>query len=128
MYVVVYLCIMCKRTLYTSSGHDAGIHINTLLCAMFIHQQWARRNTIFLFHVDWNPTGYSIGLGMFGGIPTFQPQMIKIDFCHDFSSPISDVTWTAEAALQPESAGMGVQPFLWRMPTSPCLRTPGRST
>jgi len=96
---------------------------------MFIHQQWARRNTIFLFHEESNWI-----FDRFGDVwryphfstPNYKIHEITMDFCHVVSSPISDFTWTAEAA--PESAGMGVQPFLWRVPTSPCLRTPGRST
>ena len=125
MYVVVYLCIMCKRTLYTSSGMRAYL----LIRCLFTNN--GREETQYFCSMR-NPTGYSIGLGMFGGIPTFQPQTIK-----SMKSPwISAMFFLRQfqispgqlKRLKPESAGMGVQPFLWRVPTSPCLRTPGGST
>lgn len=76
---------------------NAGILINTL----FIHQQWARRNTIFLFHEESNWI-----FDRFGDVwryphfstPNYKIHEITMDFCHVFSSPISDFTWTAEAA------------------------------
>ena len=68
---------MCKRTLYCTRAVDmmrAYILIRSLALCLFTNN--GREETQY-FCSMWNPSGYSISLGMFGGIPTFQPQTIK---------------------------------------------------
>ena len=76
-----------------------------------------------------NPTGYSIFLDFFGGITTFHSEMLQsvrsCDMIYAMFFPVN--VRLHDSWNQSEVAGMGVQPFLWRVPTAACLRAPGRS-